>query len=838
MPPTRFKPRAEWIWRERGVHAVPFGTPGFSAEDERNRYIYFRREFTVEDNVQSAQVHTSADGRYQLYVNSKLVGRGPARCNTTEQQVDPYDLRPYLQPGPNVIAALVHSYGQPTAWYEPPLWEHKLAFGCGGFFLQGDVVMQQDGRETVQRLDTNASWRHLVSEAWKQDAPSGSLGFLELFDTRLAPVGWSGIEFNAADWTSAEVLRVPGRHFVNDITPFTLLTERDIPPLFEEERWPEAVLLVGEVKNAAGVRGIASRLEAEPLVEPDACQVQEIDQAIVAERLAEISTTPGRSVSVVLDFGRTVSGRVRFDVDAPAGAMVDFTYSERLQEDGRVLMHKGIPGFDERPAHQVILREGRQSWEAFEWAGFRYLQLTFRHCLQPLRVHGISLNFTSYPVQERGRFSCSDDLLNRIWQTGAYTLQLCMQDAYIDCPSREQRQWMGDAYVQVLINFMSFGDARLAARLLRQIAQSQRPDGILMMCAPGDFAIGKFINIPDFSLYWLMTLGRYVEYSGDISLASDLYPTILKLLSWFEQFLDNDLLTDMPHWVFIDWSNLDKQGQVTALNAQFVAALRAAAHLAILLDHPADADRWHVLADRVATVINEQLWDDKRGVYVDARRQDGLSRRVSQQTNAAVIAFDVAPPERWERILNTIMDTERLVLTRVGEHDLSIVAFDEEHDVVRAQPFYSHHLHRALSKAGRQMQMVGNIRRRWGEMIEKGAQSWRETWQIDDLTSLSHAWAGTPTFDLSTEILGITPTSPGFSTFRVAPRPVDLTWAKGAVPTPQGDIEVAWRKKDATFTLKLNVPTNTRAEVFSPFDGSSLMCEEGTHELDFPNDRL
>ena len=263
--------------------------------------------------------------------------------------------RPYLRPGPNVIAALAHAYGRPTAWYEPPQWEHRLAFGCGGFFLQGDV----ETGNSVITLDTGEDWLHLVSEAWEQDTPAGSLGFLEIYDAREAPVGWRDADFDDSAWQPAECLRVVGRHYVSDIVPYAFLTERDIPPLFEELRWPEAVLLVGEVENAPEVGAIANRLAAETLVELDECQISGIEQAIMPEGTAEIITTESHSMCMVIDFGRTVAGRVRFDVDAPDGAIIDFTYSERLQDDGRVEMHDGIPGFDERPAHRVILRAGQ-----------------------------------------------------------------------------------------------------------------------------------------------------------------------------------------------------------------------------------------------------------------------------------------------------------------------------------------------------------------------------------------------------------------------------------------------------------------------------------------------
>ncbi|MBI4788983.1 MAG: family 78 glycoside hydrolase catalytic domain, partial [Chloroflexi bacterium] len=709
------------------------------------------------------------------------------------QYVDPYDLAPHLHPGRNVIAALAHSYGRNTAWYELPSWDHARAFGCGGFFLQGDVITAS---QTV-RLDTDDSWRCLTSEAWQRDAPSGSLGFMEYYDARRAPDGWTNVDGDDSNWERAEILRVPGRNYADDVVPFSVLVPRDIPYLFETMRLPRAVLTTGEVANVPQ-SDLAEQLTRETLEPRSQCRVSHPDAATT-----EIVTTADRSVCLVLDFGEEVAGYVHFDLDGPAGAVADFTYGERLEPDGRVLKMGGIPGFDVPPAHRYILREGRQKWERFEWNGFRYLQVTFRQCLRPLRVRAIAVNATGYPVQARGKFECSDELLNRLWQAGAKTLGLCMHDG-----------------------------PHLIAKLLRQIAQSQRPDGLTMMAAPGDFSVASFTNIPDFCLYWILAIGAYVRYVGDTAIVDELYPAVVKAIRWFERHLNaEDLLTDVAHWVFIDWAELDKKGQVTALNAQFVAALRVAAELALLLDNTRDAARFAALAERIANAVNARLWDEARGVYADARRDGGLSRRVSQQSNAAVIAYDVAPRERWARIFETILDEERLVLTRTGSSDSSEVAFDVEYNVVLSQPFYSHFLHRALSKAGMQREMLDNIRKRWSRMLADGDSTFWETWTKESIWTICHAWSGTPTFDLSTEILGVTPLASGFRRFRVAPQPVDLDWARGAFPTPHGDIQIEWRKIGERFELQVNVPRGTEAEMVSPVSDEKSVVGEGTHRV-------
>lgn len=809
-----FERRAEWIWRQRGIGKLAFvsGPPPFAAES--NRFIYFRRTFELAAPTSHATVVASADGRYQLFANGHLVGRGPARCSPALQPVDAYDLAPYLRVGRNVIAALVHSYGRVTAWYELPGWEQARVFGCGGFYLQGDVVTAAGSTP----VNTDETWRYRQAAACQRDTPGCSLGFVEVFDARREPPRWTQPSFDDAGWDAAEVLRVPGRNYAGDIVPFPALTPRAIPPLWEEWRCAQAITLLGEVDNAPEVGDVAAQMAQEAVSPLTRCQAHGVENLVADAGSAEITTTAEQSVSFVLDFGGIVTGRVRLELDGPAGTIVDFAYGDRLQPDGRVHPVEGIPGYDGvRQAHRYITREGSQTWEQFEWAGFRYLQVTFRNCARPLRVRRIGVNATGYPVGVRGRFACSDPQLDRIWQAGADTLRLCMHDAYEDCPTREQRQWVGDAYVEMLVNYAAFGDALLAARLLRQAAGSQQPDGMTMMAASCDFGVTNSFNIPDFCLYWILGIERYVTYTGDTALAAELYPAVARAIGWFERHLDADgLLRDVPHWVFIDWAELDKQGQVTALNAQFVAALHAAAALAHQAGWPSMATRHQALAAQVTSAINAHLWDEARGVYADARNHGVLSRRISQQANAMAIACDVAPRERWARILTTILDGKRLVLTRTGDGDTAAPLFDEEHHVVLAQPFVMHHLHRALSKAGLHAVLVENIRVRWGALLAEGQTTLRETWQLAEITSLCHAWSATPTFDLATEVLGVTPLAPGFSRCRVAPHPAELAWAEGTFPSPQGDITVAWRHSAGCFELSVIVPEACEVAVVLP----------------------
>jgi hypothetical protein len=106
--------------------------------------------------------------------------------------------------------------------------------------------------------------------------------------------------------------------------------------------------------------------------------------------------------------------------------------------------------------------------------------------------------------------------------------------------------------------------------------------------------------------------------------------------------------------------------------------------------------------------------------------------------------------------------------------------------MVRAQPYYRYVVHDALCEAGRE-DLIPSLCLDWLALLSRCNTSVSETWYGG---TTSHAWSATPTRDLSTRTLGVTPAEPGFGVARVAPRLGPLAWARGAVPTPAGLLRV------------------------------------------------
>lgn len=106
----------------------------------------FRKGLALATKPASFVVHVSADNRYKLFVNGNLVSLGPARGDLTHWKFETVDLAPYLQAGPNMVAARVWNEGERRG-------EPQISLRTG-FILQGNTPAEYV-------LNTDASWRCL-----------------------------------------------------------------------------------------------------------------------------------------------------------------------------------------------------------------------------------------------------------------------------------------------------------------------------------------------------------------------------------------------------------------------------------------------------------------------------------------------------------------------------------------------------------------------------------------------------------------------------------------------------------------------------------------------------
>jgi len=821
--------RAPFIWTSKQpIDPLGYWNQFFGGvrrrDDGWNRWFLFRRAFTLRAPADAATLTITVDGRYQLFVNGTRVGRGPARSNPHHLRTDTYDIAALLQPGDNAIGVLVHVYGIDTSWYEVTRGHWQGVFGDGGLYCDARVHC---GATTVDVL-SDERWRCCECPAWDPLASRTlwNIGFIEVHEARFMPQGWLLPSYDDTGWDAVQVLRSGGGPPEAPFggmrsEPFPVLLPREIPFLAETALAPERVLgWYGVVPRPDDP--VHERLYQEELVDLPAGLVTNPDALLHPGDGATTVATGAVDVAVVLDFGRIHSGYPFIELEARGGEVVEVAVAEGLPGEwgdtppAQPRLVKGQP-----PAAQIfryIARPGVQRFERFEWAAVRYAQVTVRGAPQGLGIRHVGSIFTHYPAEPRGAFACSDPFLTRLWEVGRYTLLLCMHDGWEDCPSREQRQWLGDATVELLVGQVAFGPTinPLNRQFLRHAAESQRPDGLTQMFAPGDHHTDGIL-IPDWTLQWILNAEQHWLYTGELDVIEAIFPAIQRALAWFErQIGPNDLLADLPFWHFMDWAALGRHGEAAALNAQLAGTLRAASRLATALQYPRAARRYEALAVRIAAAVDARHWDARRGVYVDVvdpatGRQEP---RVSQHANGAAILWDVAPQHRWSSIVARITDRDRLTFTAAPPIKPDGEVLDPENGVVLANTFYSHFVYRALCKAGRFDLVLGLIRDRYGPMLARGATTLWESYE--PTASLCHGFSATPVYQLSTEVLGVAPLAPGFETFRIAPQPAELDWARGVVPSVHGDIEVAWERRGQELTIDLAVPEATEAELVPP----------------------
>jgi hypothetical protein len=103
-------------------------------------------------------------------------------------------------------------------------------------------------------------------------------------------------------------------------------------------------------------------------------------------------------------------------------------------------------------------------------------------------------------------------------------------------------------------------------------------------------------------------------------------------------------------------------------------------------------------------------------------------------------------------------------------------------------------------------------------------------WQPSDIIgdSMSHGWGANVLVSIQRDLLGVSPTAPGFAKFAVTPPRTGLPSASGTVPTPFGPISVAWNQpKSSEFTIDVTVPADTTATVSMPASFASDITESG-----------
>jgi len=428
----------------------------------------------------------------------------------------------------------------------------------------------------------------------------------------------------------------------------------------------------------------------------------------------------------------------------------------------------------------------------------------------PVEIVDVGANFTSQPVEYRGKFECNDESLNRIWKVSRWAVQICLQTHHLDSPNHQEPiSDPGDYLIESMVNHYAFASPWLARQDVRKFAWLLKDE--------------NYHNFhTSYSIGWLQMLMDYYDYTGDKTLLVEMAPYIHELLDTYTSWRGkNGLISEAPNYMFMDWVDIGGfgchhppavigQGYLTAF---YCHGLDMASRAAAICGDSRRVARYAETHRKTAEAFQRELWVPDKGLYRDGKPfqtsvkpsqllpPDKEIETFSPHVNLLAVLYDLAPKQQQAVIVEKVLAEKPL----------------------NTQPWFMHWVFQAIDHAGLFDRYGTQQMRRWTIVPE--TQSFREMWNGGDL---SHGWCSTPLVQMSAHILGIRPTSPGFKTFAVRPRLGDLTWAKGIVPTPHGDVAVSWALGEDRLGLDVTVPADTEAEVAMPTE----RFEQATIQLD------
>ncbi len=744
MPGMSFDTQATAMWLEGSECAQP------------DTYVAFRGRLALQTSARVV-FHVLGAHWFGMWLDGTFLTEGPARFPQSHPEYE--IITRDLAAGEHVLAALVHNQGLPTRMLQgnlikPFLW-------CQ-VYLDGQAVP--------------VSWRAARLEGYIRSGQrhSPQFAWIEWADTRKIPENWRDPAFDDRTWEPPLL----GAGVAAPARPLEIGTLRQVPkkltPLAEG-------VLIGPFEGATA-----------PLWK------QEGDVSWYERNLHPTAQPTG--VWRRYDLGRVRLGKPEFTLDLPAGAVVEFAYSEALHRDPIVdgYSHETVIRFAEpdatrdprvvpyiplslpvsRNLDHYIARGGPQVFSPLTPKGGRFLEVHIQ--ADPARVKFVAEKFIErcYHGDAEGSFSCDDRLLNEIWQVGVETLKGCTEDAVTDNPARERGQWTGDLALSIRVAAAAYNDLRLFRRGLQHSAYSARPDGLVAGLCPGEPCF-----VSTYAAYWVTTVLGYHQLTGDQTLLKEMYPYALANLSAIENAICDAGISAKLAWTFIDWGYTDSPGPAeTGLNLCVLEALRSMVRWAEILQKDASPFRaralWleQIVRAWLEPLLTAEQWQDIGYHRTVMALRLGLIAETQKPASLAYLKGHI--------LANFPNNLSAPRLEHPGVHESRLIT-----------PYFFYHVAPFFVAAGQMDFVLDQFRVCWGWGIQQGLSTCPEVFDLG--WSHCHVWSAAPTAQLSKYALGLTAEfGLGRNHFVLTLAPGSLQHASGRVPFPNGSdvVTVAWQR--------------------------------------------
>ncbi|MBE6595494.1 MAG: hypothetical protein E7644_06815 [Ruminococcaceae bacterium] len=509
----------------------------------------------------------------------------------------------------------------------------------------------------------------------------------------------------------------------------------------------------------------------------------------------------------IFDFSRLVVGYTvlsyECEEDVPVTLLYDYT---------EITADFNASKMVERLQIQTTLKKGSTELQLVRRRAAHFVLVKYPATAK-FRLKGLRMRLSMLPSAQKGWFRCEDELLNRMWEVGKYTLQVNKHQEYESCPRNEMKFFSGDGIMDALVDYYAYGDSGLTDASLSYtepyISVGLRPDEHDRNAALWDYPAWRMI----------MYHNHYL-YTGDRSFVEFYYKEMVQLIRWMiNRIGSDDLVYQHPVYFDVFFSHSDateyscsehRLGRKTYLNVLFYKSLLCMADFADLMQDKR-AIEWRELAARMKAAINKVLWSEQFEAYYDQQQPDILP----QEGNALAVLFDVADEMQGRKVFAAL---EKYNWSPYGSAMLSREVKHTRGGISSISPLMCTYEAEARFLHGDEKGALELMRRCWGTMLAKGAETfWEFTYNngSDRWPIPAHSWSAGCTYLLSAYVAGIRPAKEGYGKLLFAPV-AELTEFECVVPTPKGYVAASCRTKEGALHYTLALPKGMALETKLP----------------------
>ncbi len=807
MSKTVMKKNGSFAFRAKWISLTRFSFPV-------NVYFRAMQCFELKEIPGEVLLRICADTHYLLYINGRRVQYGPVRGTRTINYFDTLEVGDLLRKGRNVIAVLVHS----------PVTETLVSVSA-----TPALILEIPGV-----VKTDASWKVREAPDWKREVPfySEQTGYMEHRDMSLEPAGWLHGEF-CENWENA--CEVPEGNPLLE----RKLSPRNVPALREFECRPVNVECPRSVSPSkdTGDR-VALQLNNDVLEIPKTERFGSLSPLLSPDGGDVViePDTDGNGFSLILDFGDELLGRFSAQVSAPAGTVLDITYSEEVWQEKKDRLRACYPTTDHYNfADRYLLKEGvNEVGSLVTERGFRMVQLTFRNFSSPVRILDCRTFAHEYPYQYLADFKSGDPLLNRIWDACVHTLQVCTTDVFMDCPWRERAFWVNDLVVENNTSLAAFGASSVHRRAFELVFSQQLESGYIPGVCPNSGDRPCVLLPTNFFIF--IALNDYYMATGDLDTVSGYMGNLARILEKMESLADEKgiLCAQNDSWNFYDWGFEEcgynfREKRESMLNYLYLTASGIFMKFAGLCGFPCNRAEREKKNRELGGKLEQEFISSETGYLADpvnfSPRKLFYPSQGNQSENT-VISSQLA--HAFALLSGEVSGKHKEKFRRALTDDSLI-----------CPEFYLHFfIFRAMEYLDTETMSQGlaRIRRHWKRCVEEGSTTLYESGIHDygrhafgGIGSLCHGFSTAPISFFQRAILGVRPLEAGFRRFLVAPHLFGLGFVKGRVPTPRGNIMIDCRTENNRVILSIIVPCGLTALI----EGKEY--PEGSHVVELPS---